>query len=172
MIERAAVSIVDIPVNIKHIAVNGHNFDTGAGFPTTCFKGAAFILVLKNADVAEFTWTVEAPWVSVGNGMVNLTGKGNGVPVTITGTSKKQGEGVVQFLTGALVYQQGGAKPGGGKQSLPVRISEGGRSVRRATVLMSCGGRQSRLRPLKRTFWIGRPLGLREPLPLRECVSA
>ncbi|MGP8336612.1 invasin, partial [Serratia sp. CY43514] len=80
-----------VPAPVDSVLVNGHDFAPTAGFPTTGFVGAKFKLVLRNADVADFTWTSNQPWVSVNNGEVSFTAKGNGQTVTITGTAKNGG---------------------------------------------------------------------------------
>ncbi|EOP1617156.1 invasin domain 3-containing protein, partial [Escherichia coli] len=82
----------------ESIQVNDYTFEADAGFPTTGFTGAEFTLNLsQNKDVSDYTWTSDASWVSVTNGVVKFTGKGNGSKVTITGTPKKGDEEPISF---------------------------------------------------------------------------
>ncbi|MGP2888770.1 hypothetical protein ACTVM7_20095, partial [Serratia marcescens] len=82
---------------ITGIQVNGYRFSADAGFPSTGFNGAKFILELKEGEASHYTWSSDAPWVSVnGNGEVSFTSKGNGQRVTLTGTAKDGG--------GAITY--------------------------------------------------------------------
>lgn len=86
--ETSAVASYTIkgPVSVEGISVNGHTFAPEAGFPTTGFTGAKFEIEINNGNVADYTWTSDASWVSVTNGVVTFTGKGSGSQVTITGT--------------------------------------------------------------------------------------
>lgn len=56
-------------------------------FPTTGFIGATFTIVPKDSkNATDYTWTSDANWISVTDGLVKFTGTGTGSKVTITGT--------------------------------------------------------------------------------------
>ncbi|TNL00637.1 invasin, partial [Kosakonia cowanii] len=87
---------------LKDISVNGHTFRPDEGFPTTGFKGAEFTLRLASdnggsTSASDYTWTADAPWVSVTDGVVRFTGKGTGNKVTITGTPKSRSGTAVTY---------------------------------------------------------------------------
>ena len=65
-------------------------------FPTTGFAGAEFTIVPKdNKSVTDYSWTVDAIWVTVKDGVVKLGQTGyTGDKVTITGTPKS-GQGKI-----------------------------------------------------------------------------
>ncbi|MBJ9245694.1 inverse autotransporter beta domain-containing protein [Citrobacter koseri] len=71
--------------DLKDVTVNGYTFAKDAGFPTTGFTGATFTLNLTSGVVSDYTWTSDASWVSVTDGVVKFTGTGTGDKVTITG---------------------------------------------------------------------------------------
>lgn len=73
---------------------DGYEFKTDEGFPTTGFEWAKFTLALSDGSAADYTWTSDASWVSVSNGEVLFTGKGNRDRVTITGTPKRGGDAI------------------------------------------------------------------------------
>ncbi|MDU7484033.1 MAG: hypothetical protein E7K90_22015, partial [Hafnia alvei] len=72
--------------------VNDYIFTTTSEegtFPTTGFTGATFTIVPKDSKKAtNYTWTANALWVSVTDGVVKFTAKGSGSKVTVTGTPK------------------------------------------------------------------------------------
>ncbi|WP_186367496.1 inverse autotransporter beta domain-containing protein [Yersinia aldovae] len=78
--------VITAPVILKEISVNGHTFAKDAKFPTTGFEGAVFTLKLDGGKPSDFTWTSDARWASVVDGVVQFTGMGTGNKVTITGT--------------------------------------------------------------------------------------
>lgn len=80
-----AYAITAIP-EMKDVTVNGYTFAKDAHFPTTGFKGATFTLNLTAGTASDYTWTTDASWVSVTDGVVKFTGEGTGDKVTITGT--------------------------------------------------------------------------------------
>lgn len=55
-------------------------------FRPQALKGAVFTLKLDGGKPSGFTWTSDARWVSVTDGVVEFTGIGTGDKVTITGT--------------------------------------------------------------------------------------
>ncbi|MFB5745986.1 invasin domain 3-containing protein, partial [Cedecea sp. S5-13] len=73
-------------VVLKDVTVNNYTFAKDAGFPTTGFTGATFTLNVTNGSASYFTWTSDASWVTVTDGVVKFTGTGTGDKVTITGT--------------------------------------------------------------------------------------
>lgn len=76
---------VTLTGDITGVTAGGYTFAKAAGFPTTGFKGAKFTLNLTNGAVAsDYTWTSDASWVSVSNGVVMFTAEGTISPVTIT----------------------------------------------------------------------------------------
>ncbi|MBU4681868.1 LysM peptidoglycan-binding domain-containing protein [Cedecea davisae] len=79
-------------ITLKEIAVNGYNFAPDAGFPTIGFIGAKFSLVPSSGSATDYTWSADAPWVTVNDGVVSFTGVGSRDKVTITGTPKGDGD--------------------------------------------------------------------------------
>jgi adhesin/invasin len=73
-------------VVLKDVTVNNYTFAKDAGFPTTGFTGATFTLNVTDGSASYFTWTSDASWVTVTDGVVKFTGPGTGDKVTITGT--------------------------------------------------------------------------------------
>jgi hypothetical protein len=72
------------------VIVNGHFFDKDAGFPTTGFTGASFIIKMSpGQDVSNFYWSSNREWVTVRQGNVNFASEGDASEVTITATNKK-----------------------------------------------------------------------------------
>ncbi|EOG2476904.1 TPA: hypothetical protein SMF39_004390, partial [Serratia marcescens] len=89
--------VLDVITGIAGIQVNGHQFNAGAGFPTTGFNGAKFVLELKEGRAFDYTWKASVPWVVVAdNGEVRFTGWGSGGRVTLIGIAKN-GMGYVQY---------------------------------------------------------------------------
>ncbi|TNL00855.1 hypothetical protein CYD30_28515 [Kosakonia cowanii] len=85
---------------LKDISVNGYTFRPDEGFPTSGFKGAEFTLNLESdsgGSTSDYTWTADAPWVSVTDGVVRFTGKGTGNKVTITGTPKSGQGRIIKY---------------------------------------------------------------------------
>ncbi|WFW58464.1 hypothetical protein NFJ76_11620 [Citrobacter freundii] len=79
------------PVTLKDIHVNRYTYSKNAGFPTTGFTGAEFKLELNSplsGIESKYTWSSNASWVSVTNGVVKFTGTGTGDKVTIMGVPK------------------------------------------------------------------------------------
>ncbi|HGM5308653.1 TPA: hypothetical protein ACKQJM_003188 [Serratia marcescens] len=85
------------PVPVKEVSVNGHVFARDAGFPTTGFKGAQFTLVVDGGNASDYTWSSTASWVTVADGVVTFTNKGDGNEVTITGQLKADGGKVIEY---------------------------------------------------------------------------
>ncbi|HEJ6984603.1 TPA: hypothetical protein SMF26_004713 [Serratia marcescens] len=83
--------VVTVLVRIKPIKVNGHTFAVNEGFPTTGFQGAQFTLELDDANASDYKWQSSASWMTVENGVVTFTGKGDGKEVTITGRNENNG---------------------------------------------------------------------------------
>ncbi|WP_227318291.1 inverse autotransporter beta domain-containing protein [Cedecea davisae] len=79
-------------ITLKEIAVNGYNFAPDAGFPTMGFIGAKFSLVPGSGRATDYTWSADAPWVTVNDGVVSFTGVGSRDKVTITGTPTGDGD--------------------------------------------------------------------------------
>ncbi|KAF1366353.1 Ig-like domain-containing protein, partial [Yokenella regensburgei] len=88
---------ITAPPELKDITVNGYTFAKDAGFPTTGFTGATFTLNLTAGAASDYTWTSDADWVSVTNGVVKFTKKGTGSKVTITGKRKSGGSVVINY---------------------------------------------------------------------------
>ncbi|CAI1562948.1 Invasin [Serratia quinivorans] len=85
----SAIYAIHGTATLKDISVNGYNFATDAGFPTTGFTGAHFTLNLTSDNgvgVTDYRWVTDAAWVSVTDGVVKFTGTGTRDKVTITGT--------------------------------------------------------------------------------------
>ena len=80
--------------SVSSLSVNGYTFDAGSGFPTTGFKGAKFALVTSQGSASDYTWTSDAGWVSVSDGVVTFTGSANGDKVTLTGKPKNGGKAI------------------------------------------------------------------------------
>lgn len=87
-IKAEVISFYNKPLEVKSVLVNGCTFAKDAGFPTTGFTAAFFTLELDNGCAADYTWSANEPWVSVDNGVVKFTAKGNGNEVVITGKPK------------------------------------------------------------------------------------
>ncbi|EAA6004047.1 invasin [Salmonella enterica subsp. enterica serovar Oranienburg] len=67
-------------------------------FPTTGFTGATFTIVPKDSkSVTDYTWTSDASWVSVTDGVVKFTGTGTGDKVTITGTPTSSQGNIIKY---------------------------------------------------------------------------
>ncbi|EJF5505636.1 inverse autotransporter beta domain-containing protein [Salmonella enterica] len=67
-------------------------------FPTTGFTGATFTIVPKDSKKAtDYTWTSDANWVSVTDGVVKFTGTGTGDKVTIIGTPTSGQGNIVKY---------------------------------------------------------------------------
>ncbi|HID8211412.1 TPA: hypothetical protein ACXIGT_004771, partial [Serratia marcescens] len=81
-------------LTFEAVIANGHQFPVSAGFPSTGFGRATFILKLKDASAWDFNWAANANWVSVSNGAVTFTGQGTGSSVTITATPKTGGNAI------------------------------------------------------------------------------
>ena len=80
-----------ISITVKDVTVNGYTFAEGSGFPTTGFTGATFTINISPSPISDFSWTSDASWVSVDNGVVKFTGDGTGDVVTILATPKGGG---------------------------------------------------------------------------------
>jgi adhesin/invasin len=91
-------AIMAVP-ELKDITVNGYTFAKDAGFPTTGFTGANFTLNIANGSASNYTWTANASWVSVDNGVVSFTGKGTKDKVIVTGTPKSGGSEITYSFT-------------------------------------------------------------------------
>lgn len=76
--------VITAVVDLKDVTVNGYTFAKDAGFPTTGFKGANFTLNVTDRPASDFTWTSDASWLTVTDGVVTFTGTGD--KVTVTGT--------------------------------------------------------------------------------------
>ncbi|MGK0707003.1 inverse autotransporter beta domain-containing protein, partial [Yokenella regensburgei] len=116
------------PPELKDITVNGYTFAKDAGFPTTGFTGATFTLNLTSDTASDYTWTSDADWVSVTNGVVKFTKKGTGSKVTITGKRKSGGSGVINYSftlkdwfisTGRMTHAEAGTSCSSQSYSLP-----------------------------------------------------
>ncbi|TNL02466.1 invasin [Kosakonia cowanii] len=85
-----AITLGDEAPDSINTQVNPYTFSVASEdgtFPSTGFAGATFTIVPKNnAKASGYTWTADAPWVSVTDGVVRFTGKGTGNKVTVTGT--------------------------------------------------------------------------------------
>lgn len=67
-------------------------------FPTTGFTGATFTIVPKDSkSVTDYTWTSDASWVSVTDGVVKFTGTGTGDKVTITGMPTSSQGNIIKY---------------------------------------------------------------------------
>lgn len=67
-------------------------------FPTTGFTGATFTIVPKDSkSVTDYTWTSDASWVSVTDGVVKFTGTGTGDKVTITGMPTSSQGNIIRY---------------------------------------------------------------------------
>ncbi|EBW4677379.1 invasin, partial [Salmonella enterica subsp. salamae] len=67
-------------------------------FPTTGFTGATFTIVPKDSKrVTDYTWTSDASWVSVTDGVVKFTGTGTGDKVTITGMPTSSQGNIIKY---------------------------------------------------------------------------
>ncbi|HAU3143036.1 TPA: invasin [Salmonella enterica] len=67
-------------------------------FPTTGFTGATFTIVPKDSkSVTDYTWTSNASWVSVTDGVVKFTGTGTGDKVTITGMPRSSQGNIIKY---------------------------------------------------------------------------
>ena len=90
----------EAPASIQ-TQVNTHTFTvTGekGAFPHTGFTGATFTLVPRNnASASNYTWTSDASWITVTDGVVKFTGKGSGDKVTITGTPTNGQDKIIRY---------------------------------------------------------------------------
>lgn len=67
-------------------------------FPTIGFTGATFTIVPKDSkSVTDYTWTSDASWVSVTDGVVKFTGTGTGDKVTITGMPRSSQGNIIKY---------------------------------------------------------------------------
>jgi len=92
--DRVTVNVVVTPLfgEFEDISVNDFTFAVDAGFPTTGFDGAEFVLNTPSAP-SDYTWSSDAPWVSVdSSGTVSFISQGDAAPVTITATPESGGE--------------------------------------------------------------------------------
>ncbi len=106
--ESGAYAII-IPVELEGVTVNGYTFTKDAGFPTTGFKGAEFTLKLSSGSASDLTWTSDASWVSVRDGVVSFTGTGTKDKVTIMGTPKSGGTAITYSFTLSSWYINDGS---------------------------------------------------------------
>ncbi|RYM64424.1 hypothetical protein BSQ98_10190 [Serratia liquefaciens] len=92
--------VIPIEETIKHVAVNGNNFDVKVGFPTTGFIGASFTIIL-NDDIdnvpANYQWSSSVAWVTVSDGVVTFKDNGDGKEVTISAQSKAGGDRMIEY---------------------------------------------------------------------------
>ncbi|ELF0847164.1 inverse autotransporter beta domain-containing protein [Salmonella enterica] len=88
--EAYAITLEDEAPASINTQVNAYTFTQTSEegtFPTTGFTGATFTIVPKDSkSPTDYTWTSNASWVSVTDGVVTFTGTGTGSKVTITGT--------------------------------------------------------------------------------------
>ncbi|MCU6162193.1 Ig-like domain-containing protein, partial [Enterobacter bugandensis] len=88
------------PAVVKDLRVGRATYSKESGFPSTGFKGAEFEIELSNNNASYFSWTSDAPWVSVSNiGYVTFNGAGNSSKVTVTGIPKNGGDRVTFAFT-------------------------------------------------------------------------
>lgn len=106
-----------VSYTLSNISVNGVNFSTSSGFPTTGFKGASFQLRMNNVTTwnEDFIWSTSQPaWTSVDSvGNVTFTGIATTAvkSVTITATPKGGGASArtFSFTLGAWFTSNGSA---------------------------------------------------------------
>ena len=107
--------VITAPVTLVGIIAVGDEyiFKPNAGFPSTGFNGAKIGLLLDNATGSDYSWTADAPWVSVSDGTVTFIGTGTGDKVTITATPKMQGAGktITYSFTLKSWFIEGSTKP-------------------------------------------------------------
>lgn len=84
-------------VDLKDVTVNGYTFAKDAGFPTTGFTGANFTLNVTDGSASDFTWTSDASWLTVTDGVVTFTGTGTGDKVTVTGTPSSGQRKIIKY---------------------------------------------------------------------------
>ncbi|EEF4509068.1 hypothetical protein FWL67_19200 [Salmonella enterica] len=93
-IDQKTASVTFVPYTLSNVSVNGANFATSSGFPTTGFTGAKFQLLMNNVTTwnADYNWSTNQPgWTSVdASGNVMFTGAATTATksVTITATPK------------------------------------------------------------------------------------
>ncbi|HGE8289445.1 TPA: hypothetical protein ACGD4M_005026, partial [Serratia marcescens] len=92
--EVASEAYVIVRLTFEAVIANGHQFPVSAGFPSTGFSGATFVLTLKDASASDFNWAANASWVNVNDGVVSFTGQGTGSSVIITATPKTGGDAI------------------------------------------------------------------------------
>ncbi|TNL00219.1 invasin, partial [Kosakonia cowanii] len=99
--EAYAITLGDEAPDSINTQVNPYTFSVASEegtFPSTGFAGATFTIVPKNhAKASDYTWTADAPWVSVTDGVVRFTGKGTGNKVTITGTPRSGQGNIIRY---------------------------------------------------------------------------
>ncbi|MGX5079521.1 inverse autotransporter beta domain-containing protein, partial [Enterobacter mori] len=86
-----------VAITLKDVTVNGYTFAKDAGFPKTGFAGGKFTLNLSAGSAADFTWSADAPWLSVTDGVVSFTGTGDNSTVTITGAPKRGNNPLITY---------------------------------------------------------------------------
>lgn len=99
--EKYAITLeYEAPASIN-TQVNAYTFTQTSEegtFPTTGFTGATFTIVPKDSKSAtDYTWTSDASWVSVTDGVVTFTGTGTGDKVTITGTPSSGQGNIIKY---------------------------------------------------------------------------
>ncbi|MDX7922551.1 Ig-like domain-containing protein, partial [Aeromonas media] len=109
--DRVTVNVVVTPLfgAFEDISVNDFTFAVDAGFPTTGFDGAEFVLNTPSTP-SDYTWSSDAPWVSVDNsGMVSFISQGDAAPVTITATPTSGGTSLSYTFTIASWFRSNGS---------------------------------------------------------------
>ena len=109
--DRVTVNVVVTPLfgAFEDISVNDFTFAVDAGFPTTGFDGAEFILNAPET-ASDYTWNSDAAWVSVDNsGTVRFISQGDASPVTITATPTSGGTPLAYTFTITSWFRSNGS---------------------------------------------------------------
>ncbi|WP_404837165.1 beta strand repeat-containing protein [Aeromonas media] len=109
--DRVTVNVVVISLfdTFEDVSVNGFTFAVDAGFPTTGFYGAEFVLNAPET-ASDYTWNSDAPWVSVDNsGTVRFISQGDASPVTITATPTSGGTSLAYTFTITSWFRSNGS---------------------------------------------------------------
>ncbi|WP_226020051.1 invasin domain 3-containing protein [Serratia symbiotica] len=97
--DESATYVITKPDELRYVNVNNYNFAKDAGFPTTGFKGAKFVLTMDRGSASDYTWSSNTDWVSVDNGVVIFRDWGTKDKVTITITPKNGGRDITYAFT-------------------------------------------------------------------------
>ncbi|MCO5784627.1 beta strand repeat-containing protein, partial [Citrobacter meridianamericanus] len=93
-IDQKTAGVNFVAYSLSNASVNGANFTSGIGFPTTGFTGAKFQLLMNNVTTwnGDYTWSTSQPgWMTVdasGNVTFNGTATTATKAVTLTATPK------------------------------------------------------------------------------------